>query len=182
VHERGAGISPGRKVLIWLGVSLLYVLMYSPSLFGLAVVADPETALTVITQSLGAVLMVGGVALEAVADRQKSSFKARHPGQFCNTGVYRRVRCPNYLGEITFWVGNWVMGLAFFQSPLMWALGLVGVVCIVLIMIGSTKRLEREQAGRYSTDPAFAEYTRSVPILLPFVPVYSLQKIRVFLE
>jgi steroid 5-alpha reductase family enzyme len=182
VHERGAGLTGGRKVLVWVGVSLLYVAMFSPSLFGLTMVPVAPPALTLITQALGALLMIGGLALEALADKQKSAFKARQPGRFCNTGLYRRVRCPNYLGEITFWLGNWVMGLTFYLSPTMWLMSLIGFVCIVLIMIGSTKRLERAQNQRYGQQPDFQAYSHTVPILFPFVPIYTLQNVRVYLE
>jgi steroid 5-alpha reductase family enzyme len=164
------------------GVSLLYVAMFSPSLFGLTLVPVAPPALTLITQALGASLMIGGLVLEALADKQKSAFKAEQPGRFCNTGLYRRVRCPNYLGEITFWLGNWVMGLTFYLSPLMWLMSLIGFVCIVLIMIGSTKRLERAQNQRYGQQPDFQAYSHTVPILFPFVPIYTLQNVRVYLE
>ncbi len=86
--------------------------------------------------------MAGALAMETVADNQKSAFKARFPKQFCNTGLYRWSRCPNYLGEILFWVGNWVAGLVFYGSVLIWVASFTGLVCIVLIMLGSTRRLE----------------------------------------
>jgi steroid 5-alpha reductase family enzyme len=126
--------------------------------------------------------MAGGLGLEALADWQKARFKSRFPGQFCNVGLYRLSRCPNYLGEILFWVGNWVVGLAFYASPLMAIISLIGVVCIVLIMMGSTKRLELTQAERYGSRPDYQHYVKSVPVLFPFVPVYSLQNVRVYLE
>ena len=83
------------------------------------------------------------LVLEAVSDKQKSDFKAEFPKQYCGVGLYRWVRCPNYLGEITFWVGNWVIGIMIYDTPLKWIASLAGMVCIVLIMMGSTKRLER---------------------------------------
>ena len=62
------------------------------------------------------------------------------------------------------------------------AAGLPGLVCIVLIMIGSTKRLESSQNDRYGARDDFQQYTRTVPVLVPFVPIYSLRNVRVFLE
>jgi hypothetical protein len=58
----------------------------------------------------------------------------------------------------------------------------VGTVCIVLIMMGSAKRLERSQAERYGNLPAYNEYIRTVPVLFPFVPIYTLRNVRVYLE
>ncbi len=59
---------------------------------------------------------------------------------------------------------------------------MIGVLCIVLIMVGSTKRLERSQDQRYGGQPAYQAYIRAVPVLFPFVPIYTLKNVRVFLE
>ena len=181
VQQRGAGITLPQKFVIWIGVSLLYVAMFSPSLFHL-VGGTAATPAAFVFQAVGLLIMIGGLALEATADRQKSRFKTQFPGQFCKVGVYRLVRCPNYLGEILFWLGNWVVGLAFYATLAMAIVTFIALVCIVLIMMGSTKRLERAQGERYGSQPAYQAYVSSVPILIPFVPVYSLQGVRVYLE
>jgi len=156
--------------------------MFSPSLFALITVSVSSSWIFYLIQLAGLLLMGGGLVLEAVSDKQKSDFKAEFPKQYCDVGLYRWVRCPNYLGEITFWVGNWVIGVMFYDTPLKWIAGLAGMVCIVLIMMGSTKRLERSQGERYGSQLKYQEYIHSVPVLFPFVPVYSLKKVRVFLE
>ena len=182
LKDRANGIGFAKNIGIWLGVSLLYVVMFSPNLFGLLGSLQPITGLGLASQILGLTIMFGGLGLEALADKQKSAFKAENPQQFCNIGLYRWVRSPNYLGEIIFWIGNWVMGLAFYTTPLRWVISLVGVVCITLIMLGSTKRLEYSQDERYGTLSEYQNYIQNVPVLIPFVPVYSLKKIRVYLE
>ncbi len=92
------------------------------------------------------------------------------------------MRCPNYLGEILFWVGNWIVAVVVFASLLQGIISLIGVACIVLIMLGSTKRLEHSQGERYGSLPEYQTYIHTVPVLLPFVPVYSLKNIRFYLE
>jgi steroid 5-alpha reductase family enzyme len=179
-HAKGIGLL--QNVGIWLGVSLLYVVMFSPNLFGLVDNFQPLTGSGLASQIIGLVVMFGGLGLEALADKQKSDFKANYPSQFCSVGLYQWVRCPNYLGEVTFWIGNLIMGLAFYSTPLRWILGLIGTLCIMLIMIGSTKRLEYSQDERYGVLSEYQDYVQSVPVLFPFVPVYSLKKIRVYLE
>ncbi len=107
----------------WIGVSVLYVAMFSPALFGLA--SGPASAAWgTWVQGAGLALMAGGLSLEAVADQQKSAAKAKAPGAFMQGGVYAWVRCPNYLGEITFWVGNFIMGIPFYTSALRWVIAL----------------------------------------------------------
>lgn len=181
-HARTADMPLWQKFIIWVGVSLLYVLMFSPSLFSVAApVAGAPSTWVVVTQWLGLAIMAAALVLESLADRQKSDFKTRFPKQFCDVGLYRWVRCPNYLGEILFWVGNWVAGLAFYTSVVRWLFSLAGLVCIVLIMLGSTKRLEAQQDARYGQQPAYQAYVRRVPILLPFIPIYTLRNLRVYL-
>jgi steroid 5-alpha reductase family enzyme len=181
-RERAVGVALGRKLLIWVGVSLLYVAMFSPCLFNLDAQAAFGSAFTSIALPIGLVIMVAGLLLESLADRQKSAYKQRQPDRFCDTGLYAWVRCPNYLGEITFWIGVWISGLAAYAGLWQWLMALIGVVCIVLIMLGSTKRLERKQSERYGDQLEFQRYTQTVPILIPFVPVYTLQNVRVYLE
>jgi len=167
---------PGQAI-IWITVSLLFIAMFSPSLFR---AAAPDGA--GIIQVLGLVVMLGGLVIESLADKQKSDFKRDHPQEFCNRGLYRWVRCPNYLGEILFWIGNWIIAIAFYATFVQWTIGLIGVVCITLIMMGSTKRLERSQLERYGSQPEYQEYIRTVPVLVPFLPIYTLRNVRVYLE
>ena len=182
-HARSAGMALSRKILIWVGVSVLYVVMFTPSLFVLAPASgDAAPGMPIVAiQWLGLAIMAGALLLEALADQQKSAFKDRNPGRFCDAGLYRWVRCPNYLGEILFWVGSWVCGLIFYATPLRWIIAASGLVCIVLIMLGSTKRLEAQQDERYGEDPAYQRYVRTTPILIPLAPIYSFHNLRVYL-
>ena len=179
-RERVRGSYPagrlGVRAAIWVSVSLLYVLLFLPGLAGAA--GNGGLA----WQIPGAVVMFAGLWLESTADQQKSAYKHQNPGAFCDIGLYRLVRCPNYLGEILFWTGSWLMAIPFYTDAFLWIGSLVGLVCLGLIMIGSTKRLEVTQGQRYGQDQAYQAYIRSVPVLFPFVPVYSLSKVRVYLE
>ncbi len=55
-------------------------------------------------------------------------------------------------------------------------------LAIGLIMMGSTRRMEFKQDERYGRDPAYQEYRQTVPVLVPWVPVYTLKNVRVYLE
>lgn len=167
----------GVSLAIWVSVSLLYLLMVSPAWFGLA---DGVTwgGGSGWLATVGLVVMAGGLALEWVADRQKALAKAADPSQFCHTGLYRISRCPNYFGEILVWLGCFVAGLPAYAGWLRWLMASVGLVCLVLIMIGSTKRLEQSQDARYGDRPDYQAYVRTVPVLVPFVPVHSLRHVR----
>jgi steroid 5-alpha reductase family enzyme len=163
------------KFAIWITVSVLYLMMVSPLLFSLESSSAADTV-TMVLQIIGFALMAGGLTLEGIADKQKSAFKLKNPSTFCSTGLYSLIRCPNYLGEITFWIGTWVMGIGFYKTALEWVVSLIGMVCIVYIMFGSTKRLEKTQISRYGSLPEFQKYSKTVPILIPWLPLYTLQK------
>ncbi len=159
---------------IWLGVSLLYALMFSPCLFVLLRGSSAADGAS-LTELVGLAVMGGGLLLETVADGQKSAFKAEHPDRFCDRGLYRWVRCPNYLGEIAFWVGSWIVGLGVYGPAWQWIASLTGLVLLVMIMLSSSRRLEITQGERYGERPEYQEYIRSVPILFPGVSLYSLR-------
>jgi steroid 5-alpha reductase family enzyme len=169
------------KILIWIGVSILYMMMFSPAIFTLQ---DPNqlTTSSYWFHLSGIVMMILGLAIEAIADKQKSIFKSKKPNQFCNVGLYKWVRCPNYLGEIMVWTGSLFISLPYLQSWWQWSAAFFGWICIVLIMMGSTKRLEKKQYHKYSSDPVFLNYIKKVPVLFPWLPIYSLRKIKVYLE
>jgi len=169
--EPTAGL--GNKVAIWIGVSLLYVTMFSPAAFhGLR----PDAGHGVVATGLG--LMAAGLILQGWADAQKAAAKRAAPERFCDHGLFAWVRCPAYLGELVFWAGNWVAGVPAYGQWWHWVMALFGLICIVLIMVGATKRLEASQQKRYGQLPEFQRYTQTVPILIPWVRLYSLKGVK----
>ncbi|MBK05584.1 MAG: hypothetical protein CL920_25575 [Deltaproteobacteria bacterium] len=182
VQERAENVGVSKKLLIWLGVSMLYVAMFSPGLFHLTYKRMTKDVSFSLLLVVGLVIAFGGILLEALADHQKSAFKKDQPDRFCDVGLYRHMRCPNYFGEILFWIGNWCAGIPFYTHLLHWVVSLIGLVCIILIMMGSTKRLEHKQDERYGELEAYQQYVSSVPVLFPFVPLYSLKEVKVYLE
>lgn len=172
---RGAKVGIWMRLAIWLSVSVLYVLMFLPALLTLSIQAKGQATPSV---PFGVALMLLGLCIEACADWQKSRFKKYHPTRFCDVGLYRILRFPNYFGEMVFWFGGWVAAISAYQSPLAWGLGGLGFLCIELVMLGSSRRLELKQSERYSADSAFQAYSRKTPILFPLVPLYSLKNLK----
>ena len=91
-------------------------------------------------------------------------------------GLYKIVRCPNYLGEIIFWTGVFVSGLTAYQGAGQWLMAIIAYICIVFIMFNGAQRLEKRQMGRYGADPAYNAYADKTPIIIPFLPIYHLNK------
>lgn len=176
--ERSAHIKGAVKIAIWVSVSALYVAMYAPGLLSLTASAAGHA---IATLPVGVVIMLAGLLLEAAADAQKARLKAANPARFVSSGLFAIVRSPNYFGEMLFWFGLFVSGIAAYATIGDWLLAGIGLICIELIMLGSARRLELKQAERYGGEPDYQRYARSVPVLLPFLPLYSLKNLRIYL-
>ena len=168
-RSRQMGMVP--KVSIWISCALLYTLEVSPVFFRLK--NGDGTAGTVIA---GLIIMALGICLEIAADLQKSAAKKKNPYRFVDTGLYRIVRCPNYLGELHLWLGVLISGIGSLHGILQWAAAAFGFILIVYIMFSSARRLEIRQDRNYALDPEYLKYIKTVPILIPFVPLYSVKK------
>ena len=154
---------------IWVCVSILYTAQVSP-MFYRYVNGSTEWIAPVI----GFVVSIGGIVLEAVADKQKSEQKAKNPKFVATEGLYKIVRCPNYLGEIIFWTGVFISGVTAYQGWGQWLTAILAYIAIVFIMFNGAQRLERRQKARLADDPAYAEYASKTPIIIPLVPLYTL--------
>jgi steroid 5-alpha reductase family enzyme len=57
-----------------------------------------------------------------------------------------------------------------------WIMALLGYVGIIFVMFSGARRLEIRQNKNYGKDPEYQKYVKSVPILVPFIPLYSVEK------
>jgi len=121
---------------------------------------------------VGGALMLLGFLMETVADQQKKAAKAKNANRFVDTGLYRIVRCPNYLGELILWTGVLLVGIGSLSVG-QWVVAGIGYVGIVYVMFSGARRLELRQNRTYGDDPEYQKYSTKVPILLPLIPLYS---------
>lgn len=159
------------KFVIWVCVSVLYVTQVSPIYYYHVAGGSVEPVVYV-----GEAIMLIGLVLELVADLQKSSQKKKNPRSVAMQGLYRMVRCPNYFGEILFWTGCLVAGVCSLNGVFQWIIALFGYVCIVFVMFNGAQRLEKRQNARYAGDAAYEAYVKKTPIILPLIPLYTLNK------
>jgi steroid 5-alpha reductase family enzyme len=109
------------------------------------------------------------IACEEVADRQLRAFR-RRPGKPSNAllceGLWRYSRHPNYFGEVTFWWGLFLFGLA--ASPEAWKWTVVGPTLITLMFLFvSIPLMEKRQRER---KPGFRSYAETTSMLVPWFP------------
>jgi steroid 5-alpha reductase family enzyme len=125
---------------------------------------------------IGAAVMAFGLFFESLADVQKNAAKKINPRRFVDTGLYRIVRCPNYLCEMLFWTGVLISGIGAVSGIGQWIMVLIGYIGIIYVMFSGARRLEIRQNKNYGSDPEYQTYIKTVPILLPFLPLYSVEK------
>ena len=167
----GKTVPMGVKIAIWVTCALLYVTQIAGVFYRLH-----NGAGTNIWTYVGAVIMVCGITLESAADVQKNKAKKINPRRFVDTGLYRIVRCPNYLGEMIFWTGVLISGIGGVSGVGQWIVVLVGYIGIIFVMFSGARRLEIRQNKNYGNDPEYQKYVKTVPIMVPFIPLYSVEK------
>ena len=87
----------------------------------------------------------------------------RDPAAVLDGGVWAACRHPNYLGEVLFWWGLWLSGVA--AAPA-WAWTAAGPLAITLLFVRvSVPWMDRRMAARH---PAYLARLRTTPALVPW--------------
>ena len=177
----GSTMKFGVKCAIWVTCAALYVTQVLPVFYRLHNTSlgnlEVKNFLEIDGFTIaGVIVMALGLIIETVADIQKNNSKKKNPNRFCDKGLYRIVRCPNYLGEMIFWTGVLVSGANVLEGAGQWILALIGYIGIIFVMFSGARRLELRQNKNYGNDPEYQAYVKKVPILLPLIPLYSVEK------
>ena len=167
----GNTVAFGVKIAIWVTCAALYVLQVLPVFYRL----NNGSGSNICTY-VGAAVMLFGIIFESAADLQKNAAKKVNPRRFVDTGLYRIVRCPNYLGEMVFWTGVIITGIGALTGVGQWVMALIGYVGIIFVMFSGARRLEIRQNKNYGSDPEYQKYVKTGPILLPLIPLYRVEK------
>lgn len=167
----GSKMSLSGKVSMWLGCALIYACEVSPILFRLKNGTADNFMLFV-----GIVVSATGAVVEALADHQKSMAKKKDPNLFVDTGLFSIVRCPNYLGEVLVWTGVFLSGFTANSGFWQWLSAISGYVFITFVMFAAARNLEIRHNKTYGENEKYKEYAKKTPIIIPCVPLYSLEK------
>lgn len=159
------------KIILWLSCALLYLLMTSPVIYRFINGDNMDTCFIV-----GIIITILGIIIESLSDYQKSKSKKKNPNTFCSTGLFKVVRCPNYLGELIIWLGIFITGFTTLNGIGQWIVSIIGFLGIVYIMFSGARRLELRQDRTYKDNTKYQEYIKKTPILIPLIPLYSVKK------
>lgn len=118
--------------------------------------------------ALAFVVTLGAIIIETVADLQLHAFiaKKKTPGSFITTGLWAWSRHPNYFGELSFWWGLMLFGLA--AAPDQWWWIMPGALAMTAMFVfASIPFMDNRSKERR---PAYAEHMRKVSALVPLPP------------
>lgn len=114
---------------------------------------------------LAAAVTLAAIIIETVADKQLRRFVStrRDPSAILDTGLWAASRHPNYLGEVLFWWGIFLFGLA--ANPSWWwtVVGALSITCLFVFV--SVPWMDRRMA---LTHPAYAARVQHTPALFPW--------------
>ncbi len=112
-------------VMIFLGILPLYFVFGAPQ-------AVPSTGPWV----LSVVVVLAAIVLETVADFQLLKFKdnPKNKKKLLQSGVWKKIPHPNYVGEILFWWGIYLYGISFSRE--LWRLFLgPGLITLLFLFV-----------------------------------------------
>ena len=159
---------------MWILDSLTFFAMMSPVFYRLANGKTRENGADTV---FGILFIIAGIALEVVAEVQKYRLRRATPGALPTKGIYKFTRCPDYFGEIVVWTGVVITGIKT-TTGAQWIVVILGYVAVLHMMANGAKRIEQQQLKFYAKNPEYLAYLNSTPILVPFVPIYHLNKVK----
>ena len=138
-----------------------------------------------VLDGVATILFLGFLVLETIADNtqyafQTEKYRRKNLGQklegdyadgFCQSGVYARIRKPNYTGEQGMWCSYYLFSVASLWQvegmscvDCIFNCSMVGAVLLVLLFQGSGDMTEQITITKY---PGYVQYQERVPRYLP---------------
>lgn len=159
----------GRFLVAW---TLQGVWVFVTLAAALVAITDADATTLDAWALVGAALWLVGFGFEAIADAQKSRFKAApaNRGRYITTGLWAWSRHPNYFGEILLWVGVAVIALPALDGWQWAALVSPLFVTLLLTRISGVPMLEERSDARWGEEAAYRDYKARTPVLVPRPP------------
>ena len=113
---------------------------------------------------LALLVCLSAVAIQGIADNQLRAHRASKPpkGSILDSGLWRYSRHPNYFGEVLFWWGIWLFGLAY-QPYILWPI--VGPLGITALFVFASVPMTDKKT--LQSRPHYAEHMKKVSGLIP---------------
>lgn len=165
----------------WALFNLFFISLYQHGLIllftlpAVAAMAEPSGALGVLDW-VAAGLFLAFLVTETIADQQQynyqeEKYRRKRAGEplnaayavgFCQTGLWAKVRHPNYASEQAIWISFYLFSVAATGRWFNWSLA--GALLLVLLFIGSSDFSEKISAEKY---PEYKDYQEKTPRFFP---------------
>ena len=124
---------------------------------------------------IGLLVWIIGFSFEALADYQKSKFRAdpNNQGKFIKTGLWSISRHPNYFGEIVLWLG---IAIIAFPTLVGWSLlTLISPIFVVFLLtkVSGVPLLEKRADAKWGDQEDYLAYKRDTPVLIPKIKFWK---------
>lgn len=122
----------------------------------------------------GWLIFAFGFSIEAVADVQKLIYKKKNPKHWCDAGVWKWSRHPNYFGEIVLWWGIFMSAANVLVDWQWFAIVSPLFITLLLLFVSGIPPLERSANEKWlNSDHAaeYQEYKNQTSPLIPLPPV-----------
>ena len=118
---------------------------------------------------LGLIIWFIGFGIEAVADAQKSAFKAdsKNKRKFIQSGLWSKSRHPNYFGEIVLWIGVALIAFPVLQGWQYVTLVSPVFVTLLLTKISGVPMLEKKADSKWGGQDDYEAYKKDTSVLIP---------------
>lgn len=111
---------------------------------------------------IGVGVAIAGILIENIADNQLAKFKKLvKPKEILTSGLWSKIRHPNYVGEMLFWWGLYLMSINSF-TPWYISSGTIGITLLFIFI--SIPMMDKHLL---QTRPSYAGYMLKVGGLLP---------------
>lgn len=162
-------VNPARFLVAW---TLQAVWVIFTAAAALAIISATQRVPLDLFFWIGALVWVGGFAIEVIADNQKSRFKAdpANKGAFIDSGLWAWSQHPNYFGEIMLWTGITIIALPLLSGWSWLVLASPVFVTLLLTKLSGIPMLDAKARKTWGDDPAWQKYYRETPKLVPLPP------------
>jgi len=144
------GIHLMPTVLVFFGMASAYNIVFSQSPAG-------------ILFYIGLAIALASPAMQMAADAQMKRHRAAGGGRCINTGLWKYSRHPNYLGEICFWWGLFIMQAGCVEGGYMAAAG--PILITLLFVFISVPMMEKHIVSKCED---YVQYQSEVSALVPW--------------
>ena len=141
------------------GLNMMPTLVVFVAMLPALMLYDTSISVNLLTW-LGFLICLAAPTIQLIADKQIHDFRAAHPGQYCNVGLWKHGRHPNYFGEILFWWGMWVMyaSLTGFDWLICGPVAMTALFVCISIPLMEKRQLKNK--------PGYAEYRKQTRMFI----------------